>query len=58
MVIPSDKTRAAGCLEEEYQMSERMACQVLSLNRSTQRRLEHRVPIDDVVEKVIELSEA
>jgi len=58
MVTPSDKTRAAGYLEEAYQLSERKACQVLALNRNTKRRLERCVPIEDVVAKVIELSEA
>ena len=58
MVTPSDKTRAAGYLEEEYQVSERKACQVLVLNRNTKRRLQRCESIDDVVEKVIELSEA
>jgi len=58
MVAPSDKTRAAGYLEAAYQLSERRACQVLVLNRNTKRRLEHWVPTEDVVTKVIELSQA
>lgn len=58
MVTPSDRTRAAGYLEEEYQVSERKACQVLALNRNTKRRLQQAKPIDDVVPKVIGLSEA
>lgn len=58
MVTPSDKTRAAGYLEDEYQVSERKACQVLTLNRNTKRRLQRYEPLDDVVEKVIDLSEA
>ena len=58
MVTPSDQTRAAGYLENEYQVSERKACQVLTLNRNTKRRIQRGGPIDDVVVKVIELSEA
>ena len=58
MVTPSDKTCAAGYLEAQYQVSERKACQVLALNRNTKRRLQQCKPVDDVVEKVIELSEA
>lgn len=58
MVTPSDRTRAAGYLEEEYQVSERKACQVLALNRNTKRRLQQARPIDDVAAKVIGLSEA
>ena len=58
MVTLSDKTYAAGYLEEEYQVSERKACQVLALNRNTKRRLQRCKPADDVVDKVIELSVA
>ena len=58
MVTPSDKTHAAGYPENEYQVSERKACQVLVLNRNTKRRIQRDEPIDDVVFKVIELSVA
>ena len=58
MVTPSDKTNAAGYLEDKYQVSERKACQVLALNRNTKRSIQRDEPADDVVAKVIELSEA
>ncbi|MDB4542864.1 hypothetical protein N9241_01335 [bacterium] len=35
IVTPSDKTRAAGYLEDENQVSERKTCQILTLNRNT-----------------------
>jgi hypothetical protein len=56
MVTPSDKIRAAGYLEEQYEISECKACQVLALNRNTKRRLQWCEQADDVVDKVIELS--
>ena len=58
MVTPSDKTRAAFYLEEEFEVSERKACQVLELNRNTKRRLQRPLPAEVIVDKVIELSEA
>lgn len=58
MVTPSDKTRAAGYLEETFGISERKACQVLALNRNTKRRLQRCKPTGIVVDKVIELSDA
>jgi len=57
MVTPSDKTRAAFYLEEEFEVSERKACQVLELNRNTKRRLQRPLPAEVIVDKVIELSE-
>ena len=56
MVTPSSRTRAADYLETHYQISERRACQVLSLNRNTKRCIQRGRPTDDVVDKVIELS--
>lgn len=58
MVTPSDKTRAAVYLEEQFEISERKACQVLALNRNTKRRLQRYKRPDDVVSKVTKLSGA
>jgi putative transposase len=53
MVSPSDKSIAAGYLEGEHDFSERQACQLVSLPRSTHRYEHIRKPEENVLREQI-----
>ena len=58
MVSLAEKTHRAEYLQTTYQISERRACQVLSINRNTKRSYERKGLVADKDDKVIELSMA
>lgn len=56
MVTLATKQQAASCLQEDYGVSERRACKVVSIHRNTKRAYEHKVFSTEIDEKIVELS--
>jgi len=58
VVALAEKQQVAGYLQTSYAVSERRACQVLSIHRNTKRAYEHKATFHALDGEVIRLSEA
>ncbi|MEX2489483.1 MAG: IS3 family transposase [Pseudomonadales bacterium] len=56
MVTLAEKQQAAVCLQGSYSVSERRACQVMSVHRNTKRAYDHKTWSQDSDESIIQLS--
>ncbi len=57
MVSLAERRRAVTYLRNEYEISERRACQAMSINRSSYRYVGSKEPIDEIHQAVVRLSD-
>ena len=57
VVTLAEKQQSANYLQDVYSVSERRACQVLSIHRNTKRAYEHKEYANEMEEVIIRLSE-
>ncbi len=57
MVSLAERRRAVTYLRNEYEISERRACQAMSINRSSYRYVGSKEPIDEIHQEVVRLSD-